>query len=169
VAQVLAVAQRLQGWVSGALMAAMTFAYALNVVVREVAPSAARYFAWIEEVSLFGLVWMVFIGLSLALSSGRHIGMSMVLRRVPGGVQRPLKLIINALGLCFCVYLAKVGIEITTFVARSGQTSPTLGISVAYLYCAMPIGFALLAIQYLFELITPADRFAIELDPTHRL
>lgn len=166
---VFAAVQRLQGWVLGGLMAAMTFAYALNVLVREVVPSAARYFAWIEELSLFGLVWMVFIGLSLALGAGRHIGMSVVLRRLPPGLQVPLKTIINVLGLCFSVYLTKIGVDITAFVGRSGQTSPTLGISVAYLYCVVPIGFGLLALQYVIELVTPADRFAIELDPTHRL
>ena len=31
-----------------------------------------------------------------------------------------------------------------------------------WLYIVMPVGFGLLALRYLIELVTPADRFAVE-------
>ena len=83
--------------------------------------------------------------------------------------QRAAKLAINLAGLVFSAYLAKIGYDITIFVANSGQTSPTLNISMLWLYVVMPAGFGLLALRYLIELVTPADRFAVEIDPVHHV
>src|SRR5439155_1709264 len=69
----------IEGALLGAIMLAMSFAYTLNVAVREFFPSLAPKLAWIEELCLFGLVWMIFLGLALGLEGGRHIGMLMVL------------------------------------------------------------------------------------------
>lgn len=159
----------IENWLLGAIMIAMSFAYAINVAVRELIPEVSPHLAWIEELCLFGLVWMVFLGLALALEGGRHIGMRMVLTRLPPEIQRGAKFIVNLAGLIFSAYLAKIGIDITIFVANSGQTSPTLNISMSFLYLVMPIGFGSLALRYFLEIVTPADRFAIKIDPTHHL
>lgn len=159
----------IEGAVLGAIMLAMSFAYTINVAVRDLAPSFAPTLAWIEELCLFGLVWMIFLSLALALEGGRHIGMRMVLTRLAPASQSAAKLVINLAGLVFSAYLAKIGYDITVFVANSGQRSPTLDISMLWLYIVMPVGFGLLALRYLIELVTPADRFAIEIDPMHHL
>jgi C4-dicarboxylate transporter DctQ subunit len=159
----------IEGIVLGAIMLAMSFAYTLNVAVRGLAPAFAPQFAWIEELCLFGLVWMIFLSLGLGLEGGRHIAMRMVLTRMPQAGQRAAKLAINLAGLVFAGYLAKIGVDITIFVAKSGQASPTLNISMLWLYIVMPVGFGLLALRYLLEIVTPADRFAIEIDPVHHV
>jgi len=159
----------IEGAVLGAIMLAMSFGYTFNVVVRELAPSYAPRLAWIEELCLFGLVWMIFLSLALALEGGRHIGMRMVLTRLPPASQRAAKLVINLAGLVFSGYLAKIGYDITVFVANSGQRSPTLDISMLWLYIVMPVGFGLLALRYLIEIVTPADRFAVNVDPLHHV
>ena len=165
----MAALRRVEGVVLGAIMLAMSFAYTFNVLVRDLAPAFAPQFAWIEELCLFGLVWMIFLGLALGLEGGRHIGMRMVLARMPPARRRAAKLVVNLCGLLFAAYLAKIGVEITIFVANSGQRSPTLDISMSWLYVVMPVGFGLLALRYLRELVTSADRFAIKLDPTHHV
>ena len=159
----------IEGIVIGAIMLVMSFAYTFNVAVRELTPSFAPQLAWIEEVCLFGLVWMIFLGLGLGLEGGRHIAMRMALTRMPPTAQRAAKLVINLAGLVFAAYLAKIGIDITIFVAKSGQTSPTLNISMLWLYVVMPAGFGLLALRYLREIVTSADRFAVEVDPVHHV
>lgn len=159
----------IEGIVLGAIMLAMSFAYTLNVGVRELIPSFAPQLAWIEELCLFGLVWMIFLGLGLGLEGGRHIAMRMALTRMRPSSQRVAKLVINLAGFAFSAYLAKIGVDITIFVANSGQTSPTLNISMLWLYVVMPVGFGLLALRYLREIVTPADRFAVEVDPVHHV
>ena len=168
-AKVYAAVQKAQAALLGALMLGVTFAYALNVGIREFFPALGPRFAWVDEISLFVLVWMVFLSLSLALEAGRHLSMPMVLNRIPPGGQKVVKVLINLIGLGFSLYLVKVGVEITNFVYNSGQRSPALEISVAWLYCVMPVGFALLAIRYFLELFNFSDRFAKEFDPTHHV
>ena len=80
--------RRLEGVLLGVLMLAMSFAYSANVLVREFAAAYASRFAWIDEACLFGLAWMVFLGLGLALERGRHISMTSVLERLAPGLRR---------------------------------------------------------------------------------
>jgi C4-dicarboxylate transporter DctQ subunit len=144
-----------------ALMILMALAYAFNVGVRELASTQAAKFAWIEEACLFSLAWVVFLGLGLALERGRHIAMTSLLERLTPRLRRGLKLVIDVSGLVFSLYIAKLALDITLFVLRSGQTSPTLDVSMAWLYAAMPVGFALLALRYALELRASEGRYAV--------
>jgi C4-dicarboxylate transporter DctQ subunit len=143
-----------------ALMIAMALAYAFNVAVRELAPTHASTFAWIEEACLFSLAWVVFLGLGLALERGRHIAMTSLLERFAPRLRRALKLAIDLAGTLFSLYIAKLGLDITLFVVRSGQLSPTLDASMGWLYAAMPAGFVLLALRYALELPAAQGRLA---------
>lgn len=151
----------LERGVVAVLMILMAFVYAFNVAVRELAPTEAARFAWIEEACLFSLAWLVFLGLGLALERGRHIAMTSLLERLTPGLRRGIKLAIDFTGLVFSLYIAKLALDITLFVVRSGQSSPTLDVSMGWLYAAMPAGFVLLALRYLLELRAPEGRYAV--------
>lgn len=129
-------------------MILMAAAYAFNVAVRELAPVHAARFAWIEEACLFALAWVVFLGLGLALEGGRHIAMSTLVERLAPGTRRGVRLAVDLTGLAFSLYVAKLALDITLLVVRSGQESPTLEVSMGWLYAAMPVGFVLLGLRY---------------------
>ncbi len=154
------VLRRLERAAVAALMILMALAYAFNVAVRELAPTQAAKFAWIEEACLFSLAWVVFLGLGLALERGRHIAMTSLLERFAPALRRAVKLAVDLAGAAFSLYIAKLALDITLFVARSGQTSPTLDVSMGWLYAAMPVGFVLLALRYAFELRAGDGRLA---------
>lgn len=160
--------QKVQGVLLGLIMLAITFGYAANVLVRDLAPALAPRLAWMDEMALFGLVWMVFLALGLGLESGRHIGMRMLTGRLPPGAGRAIRAAVNLTGLILSLYMIRTGIRIAVFVSASGQASPTLGISTGWLYLALPVGFGLLAVQYLFELLGWTDRFARAPDPAQQ-
>jgi len=141
-------------------MILMALTYAFNVAVRSFAPMQSARFAWIEEACLFALAWVVFLALGLALERGRHIAMTGLLERLGPRVQRGLRFAIDLTGLAFSLYIAKLALDITLFVARSGQASPTLDLSMAWLYAAMPVGFVLLALRYALELAALRGRLA---------
>src|SRR5215213_7635458 len=128
---VLELLRRLERAAVATLMLLMAAAYAFNVAVRELAATYAARFAWVEEACLFALAWVVFLGLGLALERGRHIAMTSLIERLPPGVRRSAKLLIDLTGLGFSLYVTKLALDITLFVLRSGQTSPTLDISMA--------------------------------------
>ncbi len=77
---------------------------------------------------------------------------------------RPARLVqglINLSGLVFCLLLAKWSFDLAAFILRSGQISPTLGVSMLGLYAPLPVGFALLSLRYLLELVGAENRFAL--------
>lgn len=156
----LALLRRLESAAVAVLMILMAVTYAFNVAVRELAAAHAARFAWIEEACLFALAWVVFLGLGLALERGRHIAMTSLLERLAPGVRRPIKLVIDLTGLAFSLYIAWLALEITLFVLNSGQASPTLDVSMAWLYGAMPVGFLLLGLRYALELAHAEGRLA---------
>jgi C4-dicarboxylate transporter, DctQ subunit len=163
---VLELLRRLEGAVVASLMLFMSASYAFNVAVRELASTRAAQFAWIEEACLYALAWVVFLGLGLALEQGRHIAMTSLLKRLAPGLRRGTKLAIDLTGVLFSLYVAKLSFDIMLMVIRTGQISPTLDVSTGWLYAAMPVGFALLALRYALELALAEGRLAVRAPST---
>lgn len=146
-------------------MLGMSLLYTLNVLVRDLASAYASRFAWIDELCLFGLAWVVFLGLGLTLERGRHLGMTALLQGFAPRLRRGVKLAIDVTGLAFSLYIAHICFTVTLLVLQSGQVSPTLGVSMSWLYGPMPLGFALLALRYALELFGVSDRHKVQVDP----
>lgn len=143
------------------VMIAMSLLYFINVAVRFSSPRLATELAWIDEATLFGLAWLVFLGLGLALERRRHIAMTAVLDGLSTSTARIAHLVINLAGLVFCVLLTKFSYDLAVFIYNSGQISPTLGTTMLWLYAPLPVGFALMALRYLLELTGFQNRFLI--------
>ena len=143
------------------VMITMSLLYFANVAVRFFSPHLATELAWIDEATLFGLAWLVFIGLGLALERRRHIAMTAILDGLPARTARVAHLAINTAGLVFCLLLTKFSYDLAIFIYRSGQISPTLGTTMLWLYAPLPIGFALISLRYLLELVGFQNRFLI--------
>ena len=157
--------RRLEALLLGVLMLGMSLLYTLNVLVRDLASAYASRFAWIDELCLFGLAWVVFLGLGLTLERGRHLGMTALLQGLAPRLRRGVKLAIDVTGLAFSLYIAHICFTVTLLVLQSGQVSPTLGVSMSWLYGPMPLGFALLALRYALELFGVSDRHKVHVDP----
>lgn len=165
----LALLRQTEALLLGALLLAMSLLYTVNVLVRDLAPAYASRFAWIDELCLFGLVWVVFLGLGITLERGRHIGMTALLQALAPRLRRGITLVIDLAGLALSLYVAQVCLTVTLLVLRSGQASPTLGISMSWLYGPMPVGFALLGLRYGLELFGASDRHKVHVDPMLQL
>jgi C4-dicarboxylate transporter DctQ subunit len=149
------------------ILLAMSALYFTNVVVRSTSPRLATELAWIEEATLFAFAWLVFVGLGLALEQRRHIAMTIFLDSRPPRLAAAIQRFINLAGLVFCLFLAKTSFELAVFIYNSGQISPTLGISVVGLYAPLPLGFVLLSLRYLLELLGVQDRSKIQYVADH--
>jgi TRAP-type C4-dicarboxylate transport system permease small subunit len=139
---------------------AMTGLYSFNVLVREIAPQYSSDIAWIDLAARMLMVWNVFLALGLALERGRHVAVTTVLDMMPGRVREAVRYLINLVGLVFSLYLAWLGVEMTQFVLRMGQVSPTLGIPMFWLYVAPSLGFLLMALRFGIELMGGTSRHA---------
>ncbi|WP_045392641.1 TRAP transporter small permease [Falsirhodobacter sp. alg1] len=137
----------------------MVFLFSLGVVAREIGGTFASNFAWIEEAVRLMNVFLVFLGLGLALERGRHICIDVLHHRFGARTTRILRKTIDLTGCIFCLYLVWLGIQLVQFVLRTGQRSPTLDILMGYVYLAPVIGFALLALRFALSFLGTFNRF----------
>src|SRR5690606_1019109 len=152
--------ERLEHYLLASIFLVMVVIYTGAILVREISVELAQRIEWVDEATRYLMVWMVFLALGLALARGRQIAMSAYFDRFSAGMKRIVGAIIDFAGLVFSLYVVWFGTDITLMVLKSGQTSPTLGISNAILYLALPVGFLLLALRYALSLFGLIDRRA---------
>ena len=161
-ARFLAILTRIEETLLVAVFCAMVALFSGGVLAREVSDDLSRRLAWIDEATRYLMIWLVFLALGLALQRGRHVAMDAYLRRMSAPARARIGRLIDASGLAFSLYLVWFGLEITWLVLGTGQRSPTLGVTTATLYLAMPVGFLLLAIRFAASLFGAIDRHGPE-------
>jgi TRAP-type C4-dicarboxylate transport system permease small subunit len=146
-----------QRYGAGLLLIVMTALYGFNVLLRSLLPQYAATFAWIEEGTRYMVVWVVFLGAGVALEVGRHILIDLGWKYLRPAALRFLFAAIDVVGVLFCALMAVLSFELATFVAGTGQISPTLGMPAYVLYVAPIVGFASLAVGFLLRLFRLRD------------
>jgi len=115
---------------------------------------------WSEELARFLLVWLTFLGATLAYQRGRHIAVTFVVERMPGGVQRLCHAATALIGIGFLLVIVVVGYDYMQM--QSFQTSASLRLPMNYVYSVMPISATIMIWYALVDLVeviagTPAE------------
>lgn len=132
------------GYVLGLMLGAMSILIIVQVFSRFVINLPIH---WSEEVSRYLMIYIVFIGASLAMRHNKLISVELLPEMVNENKRRIITIIIMVISIVFFVILFKQGIDILGRV--KGQSSAGLGISMAIPYAAIPIGSVLLALNSL--------------------
>ncbi len=116
-------------------------------------------FPWSEEAARFLMIWMAMFGSVIAFRRGRHIGVRVLVERMPPGFfDRYLAPLIQ---LSILAFLCTMGWQGWQFAMRSRfQISPALEMSMVYAYMAIPVGMAMMALDVAADLLQ--DRFPTE-------
>ena len=102
-----------------------------------------------EEIALFAIVWMTFIGTAICARQGTHIIMSAVMDSMPREKRKIMATVICLISGLFCLLLFAYGAQLTSDVFRRGQVTPALRTPLWYMYISVPIGFFLTSVYYL--------------------
>ena len=94
--------------------------------------------SWSEESAKFLMVWMVFTGAPIALAAGGHAAIDALPSALTPRLRQALYALIYTLVLLFVIVLIDQGWRFA-WNARV-QTTPTTGISMMYIFAAMPLG-----------------------------
>ena len=99
-----------------ALLAVLVGLILFNVVTR--AADVAVY--WVDELAIYTMIWLVFVGASHTVRLRRHVQVTLLLTALPARVRRMVEIVIDLLvwAFClFCVWLAWIWYDPVSFAA----------------------------------------------------
>lgn len=123
-----------------------------------IAAVGARYvikvpMPWSEEFSRILMVYLGFLGASMAMRRGRHLGFQVLTERVPTNWRRPMSILVHGLIIVFLVALIRFGWDLALFAGWT-QRSPYLGIPYFWIYLCVPLGGTLTLIHTIEQILS---------------
>jgi TRAP-type C4-dicarboxylate transport system permease small subunit len=109
-----------------------------------------RYFlhlgmTWTEEFSRYVMIWAALLAVSCGAYYREHIGLDLVRRFLPVGLQRALMIGLDLVSLAFFLFLTWYGIDMTR--SGNGQYATIFGMTMLIPFAAVPVSSALTAFQ----------------------
>ena len=141
---------RLEDVAVAAILLVATYVLFQGVVLRYVFNYA---FSWTEEVVRYSIVWLVFLGGSIAARRGAHIAMDIVVVYLPAHAKRVVATVVTAIGCGFSGVLTYYGARLTWMIWAFGQRSPAAEIPMAIAFAALPVGCGLMTVRFLVVLV----------------
>ncbi|MGI6226092.1 MAG: TRAP transporter small permease [Peptococcales bacterium] len=108
-------------------------------------------FAWTNEITVYGFVWMSMIGAAIAAGEKGHIAMDFIRVKLKGRARKYLELLIYISSLTAFFILTYYGTILT--LRNIIQLSPVMRISMAIPYAAVPFGSLCIIIYTLRHLL----------------
>ena len=144
-----------------AYFAGFMFAITLVVVVVNVfTRKFANYIIpWGEEVATTCFVYTTFVGAAWCLRTHQHVGVDLLVDKLPAGARKIVHILTDLIILVTNGYITWLSYQFV--VSSSVKTMPILKISSVWLNSALILGFGLMTIYSLVNLIktirAPAD------------
>jgi TRAP-type C4-dicarboxylate transport system permease small subunit len=104
--------------------------------------------AWVNELSMYMLVWTMCVGASAATRGRRHITIGIVADRLRERPARAMKIAVSAICVLFCASAFKLGFDYAEMAYDLGQRSVAIGLPLWIVYSALPLAAALAAIRF---------------------
>ncbi|MCF7944149.1 MAG: TRAP transporter small permease [Spirochaetia bacterium] len=139
------------------LLFSMSIIIGIQVFMRYVAKNSL---AWSEEVSRYMFIYLMYFGISYGVRKGRHIRILVFTNLFSLRVRKILMLISDILFLIFAVIIALQSTEVAQLIARLGQITASTEISMSVVYSAVPIGFTLVTIRLMQNLVYKIRNFS---------
>ena len=141
-----------------AYFAGLMFAITLAIVVVNV---FMRYFVghvlpWGEEVATSCFVYTTVIGAAWCLRTHQHVGVDLVVDRMPAGMRNVVQLLTDLIIVVLNSYITYLSVQF--IISSKVKTMPILKISSVYLNAYLFIGFGLMAIYSLVNMIQDARK-----------
>ena len=128
-------------WICLVLMAVLAIDLMLGVFSRYV---LFRTFTWYDEIARLCFVWVVFLGAAVGVKRGAHFGLHLLTDRLPEQPRRVAILLTPVVVVAFGLVLIVQGWEFLQL--GRFQSTPVMGLSKVWVYSAMPVGGALMAL-----------------------
>jgi TRAP-type transport system small permease protein len=135
------------GLLGGALLAVMTLAVFVQVVVRYLGLALEG----LDEVPRYLFVWLVMIGAAAAMHRGEHTLLDYFRNRLPPR-QRALAGVITH-GIGMLLFASLISSSLVLVPNAQLQTSAGLGLPLGWVYAAVPVGSALILLPMAWRFV----------------
>ncbi|APE31399.1 C4-dicarboxylate ABC transporter permease [Halomonas aestuarii] len=156
-------------WTSMAVLMFMMLSIAYDAIMRYAFSAPTN---WSLEINSFLLVYMAVMGAAEAQRHDAHIRISFFKEKLPSTARLVIDILTGLLGAVFCSVLVwRGGIMALQALEYGERVSSSLGTPMVIPYALMPIGFAALGLQFLFDTLASVNRllqpYDTRKDPTH--
>jgi TRAP-type C4-dicarboxylate transport system permease small subunit len=141
------------GYFGGLILAVMAGAVFLQVVLRFLGKTGID---GLEEVPRYLFIWLIMIGGASAMQRGQHTILDYFVNLCGERMRALILVLTTAAGLGLFLYLIKL--SVTLIPNAQLQTSAGLGLPLGYVYAAVPVGAALIALPMIRELVAALRR-----------
>ena len=100
---------------------------------------------WSEELARYLMIWTGMVGSFVALREGRHIGVTLVVDRLPPKAAAGVAVFVQSATILFLAIVAKQGFALA--LTNLSQLSPAMRIPMFFPYLAVPVGAAMMIIE----------------------
>ncbi len=139
---------RFEDGVSKILLAAIT----LLVFLAAIGRTFGQPLIWSIDVAQLLFVWLCFLAANRAARVKTHIGVDMLVKKLPHTSRWVLELALGVLALGFLLTLAWTGYRLT--LLNWQRVYGDSGISYAWVTSAVPVGCLLMALTIFFQMLT---------------
>ncbi|KAA0010268.1 TRAP transporter small permease [Billgrantia pellis] len=104
---------------------------------------------WAEEVVIYSIICMSFVGASMGVRYGSHISVDVLNAIVPPSVNRWLHIITAVLGIGFAGFMVFYGFHLFFNTLGRGQLTAALRLPMAWFYLPIGVSGVLLILRYI--------------------
>lgn len=108
---------------------------------------------WAEELARFCLIWITFLGASIALRNADLAALDLIQKKIHGRWQWVCQLVIQILILIFILISFYYGVKQAMSPSIMGQVSPAMRLPMVIVYSSVPVGFGFMFIHTIESLI----------------
>lgn len=145
------------------LLGAMTIIIGFQVFGRFVLHNSL---SWSEEVARYMLVWTTFIGASLGVKQGAHIGVEAFTLLLPKKARKVVNNIAYILCAIFTSAIFVQSLGILQKQISSHQVSPAVQMPMWIPYAALPVGMLLMTLRFIECLVNSIKKSEIKSEDT---
>ena len=104
-------------------------------------------YAWIDEISRYGLIWLAYLAAVYAIYTEAHIKVDILLKVWPKSIRKGIKHLSTIIFFIYSVVVAYYSSIWVVDIIKTGTTSIALHMPMAIFQCIIPVAHILMAIR----------------------
>jgi TRAP-type C4-dicarboxylate transport system permease small subunit len=140
-------------WIGGIFSMIMTLIVVYAVMARYL---FKRPIGWSEEIAVYLMIWVVFLGAAYTLKENAHIGVDILISRLSASPKKGVLIFHYLMGIVLMSILFLKGVDMVAFTLQMNSHSIAIDFPLVVPHLAVPVGAAILVLQLIGKLITLA-------------